>query len=64
MKHYKHIQTMLGDHQDTAVATDALRRLAVAAGTTVGENGFTYGLLYAREQQIARQCRQEASRLL
>lgn len=60
VKHYKHIQTVLGDHQDTSVATETLRRLAVAAGTTVGENGFTYGLLYAREQQIARQCRQDA----
>jgi CHAD domain-containing protein len=63
-KHYKHIQTVLGDHQDTVVATDALRRLAVVAGTTVGENGFTYGLLYAREQQIARDCREDARTLV
>jgi CHAD domain-containing protein len=59
IKHYKHIQTALGDHQDTVVATATLRQLGVTAGTTEGENGFTYGLLYAREQQIARQCRQE-----
>ena len=60
IKRYKHIQSLLGDHQDTVVATAALRKMAMAAGTTVGENGFTYGLLYAREQQIARHCRQKA----
>jgi CHAD domain-containing protein len=64
IKHYKHIQSLLGDHQDTVVASEALRRMAIAAGTTPGENGFTYGMLYAREQQIARQCRQEARDLL
>jgi hypothetical protein len=37
--------------------------MGVAAGTTAGENGFTYGMLYAREQQIARQCRQDARHL-
>jgi hypothetical protein len=37
--------------------------MAVAAGTPAGENGFTYGMLYAREQQIARQCRQNVRHL-
>jgi hypothetical protein len=46
------------------VATDALRKMAIAAGTTPGENGFTYGMLYAREQHIARRCRQDARRFL
>ena len=63
VKYYKNIQSLLGDHQDTVVACEALQRMAVAAGTTVGENGFTYGMLYAREQQIARQCRRDARRL-
>jgi hypothetical protein len=45
------------------VATEALRKMTIAAGTTVGENGFTYGLLYAREQQMARHCRQKAKDL-
>jgi CHAD domain-containing protein len=62
VKHYKHIQTVLGDHQDTVVASETLRQLGITAGTTEGENGFTYGLLYAREQEIARRCRQEARR--
>jgi CHAD domain-containing protein len=63
IKHYKNVQGRLGDHQDTVVACEALRKMAIAAGTTVGENGFTYGMLYAREQQIARECRQDARRL-
>ena len=64
VKHYKRIQTLLGDHQDTVVATGALRQMALTAGTTVGENGFSYGMLYAREQQIARQCREDALQLV
>jgi CHAD domain-containing protein len=63
VKYYKNVQSLLGDHQDTVVATEALRRMAVAAGTTPDENGFTFGMLYAREQQIARQCRKDARRL-
>jgi CHAD domain-containing protein len=63
IKHYKHIQSLLGDHQDTVVASAALRKMAIGAGTTVGENGFTFGMLYAREQQIARECRQQAKDL-
>lgn len=59
VKRYKEIQTILGDHQDSVVASDILRRMAVTAGTTPGENGFTYGLLYAREQQVAADARQQ-----
>jgi CHAD domain-containing protein len=64
VKHYKQIQSVLGDHQDTVVATEALRQMAVSAGTTLGENGFSYGMLYAREQQIARQCREDVLALV
>jgi hypothetical protein len=45
------------------VASATLRRLAIAAGTTAGENGFTYGLLYAREQQAAEAAREKAREL-
>ncbi len=62
--HYKRVQDVLGEHQDTVVASAALRRIAIAAGTTPGENGFTFGLLYAREQRIARQRRIDARVLL
>jgi CHAD domain-containing protein len=63
-KRYKGIQSVLGDHQDTVVASAALRRMAVSAGTTAGENGFTFGLLFSREQQIAEECRRRARNLL
>ena len=62
-KQHKKVQSVLGDHQDAMVAIGTLRRLAVAAGTTVGENGFTYGLLYAREEGIAEDCRTAARTL-
>jgi CHAD domain-containing protein len=62
-KHYKRIQSVLGDHQDTVVARAALRRLGTTAGTTAGENGFTFGLLYAREHVLARRSRRAARTL-
>jgi CHAD domain-containing protein len=64
VKHYKRIQSVLGDHQDTVVASAALRRMGLAAGTLADENGFTYGLLYGREQRIAAECRLKARKLL
>jgi CHAD domain-containing protein len=63
VKHYKRIQTILGDHQDTVVACAVLRRLATTAGTAQDENGFTFGLLYARECHLARRA-QRAARTL
>jgi CHAD domain-containing protein len=63
-KHYKRIQRVLGDHQDSVVASDVLHRLALIAGTTEGENGFTFGLLFAREEQIAAAARERARGLI
>jgi CHAD domain-containing protein len=63
-KHFTRIQRVLGGHQDGVVASATLRRLALAAGTTPGENGFTYGLLYAREQQAAQAARRRARELV
>jgi CHAD domain-containing protein len=63
IKHYKRIQSVLGDHQDCAVASAELWRMGTTAGSTLGENGFTFGVLYAREQQIAHESRHEARRL-
>jgi CHAD domain-containing protein len=64
VKHYKQIQRVLGDHQDCVVASGTLRRLAITAGTTVGENGFSYGLLYEREQQAAEDARRRVRELV
>ena len=60
VKQYKKIQSVLGDHQDTVVASDILRRLGASMGAPADRNGFTYGLLYAREKAIARDCREAA----
>jgi hypothetical protein len=40
-----------------------VRRLGTTAGTTAGENGFTFGLLYAREHVLARRSRRAARTL-
>jgi len=63
-KHYKQFQRVLGDHQDSVVATATLQRLAITAGTTPGENGFTYRLLYAREELAAEAARRRAKELV
>lgn len=63
IKHHKRLQTVLGEHQDSVVAADLLRRLGAEAGTTAGHNGFTYGLLYAHEQAAARASRAAAADL-
>ncbi|ULE33357.1 CYTH and CHAD domain-containing protein [Mycobacterium sp. IDR2000157661] len=64
VKRYKRIQRVLGDHQDGVVATGTLRRLALVAGTAPGENGFTFGLLYQREQENAADAFRRARELL
>jgi len=51
-RQYKQIQRVLGEHHDAVVAADTLWHVATRAGAT-GRNGFTYGLLLAREQARA-----------
>ncbi|MEV0210061.1 CYTH and CHAD domain-containing protein [Streptomyces sp. NPDC050788] len=51
-KRVKSVQKVLGEHQDTVVARDALRKLAVAAHAAA-EPGFTWGLLYGGQQAVA-----------
>ncbi len=46
----KEIQTSLGEYQDASVSREFLRRVGAEAGSTIGHNGFTYGLLAAHEQ--------------
>jgi len=46
------LQETLGEHQDSVVARQAIRELAIAAAGA-GENGFTFGLLHAYEANIA-----------
>ena len=60
---YKKIQQVLGDHQDSVVALGTLRALGARAGTTEGENGFTFGLLYGLELLAAQRAREDAAQL-
>ncbi|GGX54951.1 CYTH and CHAD domain-containing protein [Streptomyces fructofermentans] len=48
----KSLQTLLGEHQDSVMARDALRDLAAQAHAA-GENAFTYGVLYGHEERTA-----------
>ncbi|MEU6295529.1 CYTH and CHAD domain-containing protein [Streptomyces erythrochromogenes] len=51
-KAMKKVQNLLGDHQDSVVARDALRGLAAQAADA-GESAFTWGVLYGREEALA-----------
>ena len=46
------VQKILGDHQDSVVTRELLRRLGAEAFLQ-GENGFSYGRLHALEQSVA-----------
>jgi CHAD domain-containing protein len=54
----KTIQSLLGDHQDSVVSRTHLAQQADAAHAA-GEDTFTYGLLYAHEDAVARDARQQ-----
>jgi CHAD domain-containing protein len=54
----KRIQTLLGDHQDSVVSRAHLSREAETAHA-VGEDTFTYGLLYQLEDDLAQRSRAE-----
>ncbi|THA47177.1 CYTH and CHAD domain-containing protein [Streptomyces sp. A1136] len=58
----KKVQTLLGDHQDSVVARDALRALAVQAAGA-GETSFTWGLLHGREEALAERYERELPRV-
>jgi CHAD domain-containing protein len=54
----KNIQSLLGDHQDSVVSRTHLSQQADAAHAA-GEDTFTYGLLYAREDDLAIDARRQ-----
>ncbi|MEV7606794.1 CYTH and CHAD domain-containing protein [Paenarthrobacter sp. NPDC089322] len=51
------VQTVLGEHQDSAVARAELLKLGSASG--VGNGAFTYGVLHAAERAAADKSEQE-----
>jgi CHAD domain-containing protein len=58
----KKVQAVLGDHQDSVIARQATRDLAIGAHLA-GENAFTYGLLYECESHRAGRLAAEASQV-
>ncbi|MEU3886025.1 CYTH and CHAD domain-containing protein [Streptomyces sp. NPDC029041] len=52
VKSMKALQNLLGEHQDSVMARQALRELSAVAHAA-GESAFTYGLLHQREEQRA-----------
>lgn len=52
VKSMKALQNLLGEHQDSVLARQALRELSAVAHAA-GESAFTYGLLHEREEQRA-----------
>jgi CHAD domain-containing protein len=60
IERYKAMQDTLGEHQDSAVAAELLRRLGAQAGSRGGENGFTYGILFAHEKDAGKAARKAA----
>ncbi|MFD5335829.1 CYTH and CHAD domain-containing protein [Streptomyces hawaiiensis] len=52
VKSMKALQNLLGEHQDSVMARQALRELSAVAHAA-GESAFTYGVLHEREEQRA-----------
>ncbi|WP_228975221.1 CYTH and CHAD domain-containing protein [Streptomyces sp. DH12] len=61
-KGVKTVQKVLGEHQDSVVARDALRDLAIQAHGA-GETAFTWGLLHGREEARADACERRLPRV-
>lgn len=55
-RNFEELQEILGEHHDATVIRHFYREQGVRAESRPGENGFTYGLLYAREEARARAC--------
>lgn len=57
-KRLTEVQDLLGEHQDSVVAREALARMALDAHAA-GQETFTYGLLYERERARAAESERE-----
>jgi CHAD domain-containing protein len=57
----RHVQSVLGEHQDTVGARQAVRQLGMSAHLS-GENAFSYGLLYQQDACDSRELRAAALR--
>jgi CHAD domain-containing protein len=55
----KKVQSVIGDHQDTVIARQAVRDLGISAHLA-GENAFTYGLLHEQQRDRAAKLKNKA----
>jgi CHAD domain-containing protein len=62
-KRYQTLQDLLGEHHDSIVSAELLRQLGTQAATDSGQTGFTFGILYQREQQNAHTAREYVRRI-
>jgi CHAD domain-containing protein len=58
----KHMQTLLGEHQDAVVAANFLSTISAASDGENGDSGFTYGVLVANELKRAANIRESLRR--
>lgn len=54
----EHVQKILGEHQDSVVSREFLRRLGAGSARS-GANGFTYGRLHALEEERGETARKQ-----
>ena len=57
----KQVQSVLGEHQDAVIARQTDRELGMSADLA-GENAFSYGLMYERDDQAAVRLQKQARR--
>jgi CHAD domain-containing protein len=58
----KKVQSVLGAHQDSVIARQAARQLGISAHLA-GENAFSYGLIYQRDDDQAGQLQDQARKV-
>ncbi|NEB75873.1 CHAD domain-containing protein, partial [Streptomyces sp. SID14478] len=61
-KRMKRVQSLLGEHQDSVVAREALRGIGIQAHAA-GETAFTWGLLHGQEQAAGADSERELPRV-
>ncbi|MEJ7648405.1 MAG: CYTH and CHAD domain-containing protein [Nakamurella sp.] len=62
VKEFKQLQEILGEYQDSVVASALLRQLGAATHADPTQNGFTFGILHEQEAQRAERARAAAMR--
>jgi CHAD domain-containing protein len=62
-RRYRKLQELLGEHQDSLLSAEFLRRLASQSDAVLGEAGLAIGVLYEREMRNAHRSQRQAHRV-